>query len=41
VREIDAVAIGRPAAVALSGLPWRRIMVARHPTQDDMVALLR
>jgi uroporphyrinogen-III synthase len=41
VRGIDAVAIGRPCAVALSGLPWRRIMVARHPTQDDMVALLR
>ncbi|WP_048863069.1 uroporphyrinogen-III synthase, partial [Acidisphaera rubrifaciens] len=37
----DAVAIGGLAAMALRGLPWRRILVARRPTQDEMVALLR
>jgi uroporphyrinogen-III synthase len=41
VRTIDALAIGRPAAVALQALPWRRIRVASRPTQEAMLALLR
>ncbi len=38
--EVDALAIGRPAGVALERLPWRRIGVAARPTQDEMLALL-
>lgn len=41
VREVDAVAIGQPAAVALGALPWRRVRVAARPDQDAMLALLR
>jgi uroporphyrinogen-III synthase len=41
VVKTDAVAISRPAAVALKGLPWRRILVADRPDQDAMLALLR
>jgi uroporphyrinogen-III synthase len=41
VRPVEALAIGRPAAVALQALPWRRIRVAARPTQDAMLALLR
>ena len=41
VAEVDALAIGQPAAVALELLPWRSIRVAAHPTQDEMLALLR
>lgn len=41
VRTVDALAIGRPAAVALEALPWRRIRVADRPNQDAMLALLR
>jgi uroporphyrinogen-III synthase len=41
VRSIDALAIGKPAAVALQALPWRRIRVATRPNQDAMLALLR
>jgi uroporphyrinogen-III synthase len=41
VAEIDAVAIGKPAAVSLGALPWRGIRTAAHPTQDEMLALLR
>jgi uroporphyrinogen-III synthase len=41
VRTVDALAIGKPAAVALQALPWRRIRVAARPTQDAMLALLR
>ncbi len=41
VRSVDALAIGRPAAVALQALPWRRILVAARPNQDAMLALLR
>lgn len=40
-RTVDAVSIGRPAAVALEALPWRRISVAARPNQDEMLALLR
>jgi uroporphyrinogen-III synthase len=41
VVNTDAVAISRPAAMALEGLPWRRILVAARPDQDTMLALLR
>lgn len=40
VRQVDALAIGQPAAVALQKLPWRRIIVAAQPNQDAMLALL-
>lgn len=39
--EVEALAIGQAAAVALERLPWRRIGVAARPTQDEMLALLR
>ncbi len=38
---VEAISIGRPAAVALEALAWRDIRVAARPTQDDMLALLR
>ncbi len=41
VRTVDALAIGRPAAVALQALPWRQTRVAAQPNQDAMLALLR
>ena len=41
VAVVDAISIGRPAAVALEALPWRDIRVAARPTQDEMLALLR
>jgi uroporphyrinogen-III synthase len=41
VRTVDALAIGRSAAVALEALPWRRIRVAARPNQDAMLALLQ
>ena len=41
VRSVDALAIGRPAAVALQELPWRRTRVAAQPNQEAMLALLR
>jgi len=40
VSRIDAISIGQPAAVALEGMPWRRIRIASQPTQDAMLALL-
>ena len=39
--SIEACAIGRPAAVALETLRWRRIRLAASPTEDAMLALLR
>jgi len=41
VADVEALAIGRPACVALEALPWRAIRVAARPTQDEMLALLR
>jgi uroporphyrinogen-III synthase len=41
VGDIEALAIGAAAVVALDRLPWRRVRVARHPTQDEIFALLR
>lgn len=37
---IDALAIGQPAADALTLLPWRRVRVSLHPTLDQVLALL-
>ncbi len=39
--SVEAISIGRPAAVALQPLPWRGVRVAARPTQDEMLALLR
>ncbi len=39
--DIEAVAIGAAAGVALKALPWRHVGVAGKPTQDAMLALLR
>jgi uroporphyrinogen-III synthase len=41
VADVAALAIGRPAGMALEALPWRAIRVAARPTQDEMLALLR
>ena len=38
---VEALAIGQPAAGALSVLPWRAIRVAARPTEDAMLAMLR
>jgi uroporphyrinogen-III synthase len=38
---VDAISIGRPAAVALGALRWRGVRVAGRPNQDEMLALLR
>lgn len=38
--EVEAVAIGQAAGMALEGLPWRRVHVAARPNQDEMFALL-
>jgi uroporphyrinogen-III synthase len=40
VRNVMALAIGKPAADALQGLPWRRILVPDAPTVDGLLALL-
>lgn len=40
LHDVVAVAIGAPAGMALQALPWRRVRVAAHPTQDEMLALL-
>jgi uroporphyrinogen-III synthase len=41
VRSVEAISIGRPAAMALEQLTWRRIRIAARPNQDEMLALLR
>lgn len=40
LREVDAVAIGQAAGMALETLPWRRVRVAARPNQDEIFALL-
>ena len=37
---VDALAIGPPAAFALTPLPWRRIRVSLTPTLDGLLTLL-
>jgi uroporphyrinogen-III synthase len=41
LRGRDAITIGPSAAMALKGLAWAAIRVARAPNQDEMLALLR
>jgi len=41
LRSVEAISIGRPAAMALGQLTWLRIRVAARPNQDEMLALLR
>lgn len=41
LRSVEAISIGRPAAMALGRMNWRRIRLAAHPNQDEMLALLR
>ena len=41
VRGFEALAISRPTEAALRPLPWRRVRVASHPTQDEMLTLLQ
>jgi uroporphyrinogen-III synthase len=38
VRSVDALAIGRPAAVALQELTWRRTSVAAQPNRGAMLS---
>ena len=38
--EVEALAIGQPAADALRFLPWRRVRVSAKPTQDSILAML-
>ena len=40
LRTVDAVAIGQPAADALSPLPWHRVRVSVRPTLDHVLALI-
>lgn len=40
IAGVEALAISPLTARALSPLPWRRIRVASHPNQDELVALL-
>ena len=41
VRDVQALAIGAAAGVALRDLPWHDVLVAARPTQDELLALLR
>lgn len=41
VADIEAVSISERSAMALRGLPWRRISVAARPNQDAMLVLLK
>jgi len=38
--DVEALAIGQPAAEALHFLPWRRVRVSAKPTQDSLLAML-
>jgi uroporphyrinogen-III synthase len=40
VAGVEALAISRAVAGVLRPLPWRRIRVASHPTQDEVLKLL-
>jgi uroporphyrinogen-III synthase len=40
IARTDALAISAAAASPLFPLPWRRIRVASHPNQDELLALL-
>jgi uroporphyrinogen-III synthase len=38
--NIEALALSPAVAGALAALPWRRIRVASHPSQDELLALM-
>ena len=40
LRGVLALAIGAPAGMALSSLPWGDIRIAARPNQDELLALL-
>jgi uroporphyrinogen-III synthase len=40
LHDVEAVAIGRLAGVALQVMPWRHVRVAARPNQDEMLELL-
>jgi uroporphyrinogen-III synthase len=40
VADVDALAISHAVATALALLPWRRVRVASHPNQEELLALL-
>lgn len=40
LEEVDALAIGAPAAAVLRPLPWRRVLVSGAPTLDGILGLL-
>jgi uroporphyrinogen-III synthase len=40
IKTVDALVISNAVEHALFHLPWRRIRVASHPNQDELVALL-
>jgi uroporphyrinogen-III synthase len=40
-RGVQALAIGAAGGVALQDLPWRDVLVAARPTQDELLALLK
>jgi uroporphyrinogen-III synthase len=40
LQGVEAIAISRTTAAALSPLPWRRIRVASHPNHEAVLALL-
>ena len=41
VRGIEALAISQSTETALRPLPWRRVRVASHPNQDELLSLLQ
>lgn len=41
VRGVEAMAISDATRAALGGLPWARIHVAPHPTQEGLLSLLQ
>lgn len=40
LKRVEALALSRATETALHPLPWRRIRVASHPTQDELLTLL-
>ena len=40
VTRVEALAISSITAAALAPLPWLRVRVASHPSQDEMLAML-
>ena len=40
LRQVTALAISEPTGMALSLLPWRGLLIAARPNQDELLALL-